>query len=243
MRITNSFDDCVNLDLDWGPRDGSDLAILFRINFSTERREVLGGHITFGVRGGVLRLSLRNADLPYDRRWGRITLPLSQQVERSISYTEKKTQAREAGLHARLGGSEGAIQASTGGSIKRSTTEESENSLTDEFSLNISQISTKGSSDFPAWQFQTRFGDPYLSGEIPKRMLGQLTITGPTCRCEAKFIVPGPDLVLTQVEGLYPQSLTSNKRGVVRLMVLKMLRRRAGELFSYGALEYESKTA
>ena len=232
----NKFPDCVFLDLLWGTARRNYVDLLIELIFNEQRVPFLSGSIKFGVRGGELRLKITNGLMPLDGRSFHNALDPYVEAKRAVE-TEAASQAEKRDTAGLAIGGDSVLSGKADIEDKISTRDAI--TLSDEFDFKRYQITIKGSPDAPGWSFAVKTGEATLIGSLRRQKLGSVELRDRPCEIAATFEVPNSQFWITDVEGPFlPNALSENKRGVVKALVLRWLRRELGEIMSQGVLLY-----
>lgn len=192
------------------------------IRFGEHREQLLGGSVTFGLKGGELKLKLENGKVPLES----IELTDEFQVAVEIQTQQEKSSEKQGGTQIAINPN---ITAATKEAQKTAKTVKSK----------AYQVRTKGLEDAPVWVFEVKTGDPVLQGLLKNAKLGILKVTGKPCCVEATFEVSMRDLHLT-AEGLWPKDISRNKLAVLeRAIVQRVLEPKLKPYLSRVVLQYD----
>jgi hypothetical protein len=208
--VSNLEEILANLKPKAAPVKTEKIDLWLRINFNEEWVDFPIGRLKFGLKGGELRLKLENGKIPYDSRFLKKALETEFTAERQLGQEIEKKQNFE-----------GALGSDAKGSVKASLEDREKYNLSDKFQLTITQISTKGRDDNPAWVFANKTGDIALIGEI-NAPLAQVLVDGYPCRVEASFKVATADVVITGLENVIRQDISKTKLAVIELGLAKL---------------------
>lgn len=188
------------------------LLINFNAQWQSLRLGRMGvGRIKFGLKGGELKLKLKNGKMPYEDR--KHINPLA------ISVTKERQDQK--GSQTKVGVEPSWVDGKPRAKLNLGT--EQTESQTDKFQLTANQISPKGSDDNPTWEFEVETGEPFLKGTFGKEEIGTLTVTGKPCCVEATFEVSPRDVKLIEAEGLWLKDLIPEKRKALDIKLVKLL--------------------
>ncbi len=181
------------------------------INFNTRWETLPIGRIRFGLKGGELKLNLKNGKIFYEDR--KFTNPLAVSVQKERQ--DQKGSQNKVGVEPSWADGKAGTKVNLG-------TEQTE-SQTDKFQLTTYQISTKGSENNPVWTFELETGEPFLKGSFGKAELGILTVIGKPCCVEATFEVSQRDVKLIEAEGPWLKDIIPEKREALDIALVKLL--------------------
>ena len=85
------------------------------------------------------------------------------------------------------------------------------------------RITMHGSELNPAWLFELQIGSQVLKGALPNEKLGTLTVNNQPCCVEATFEVELKYVLITGVEGLWPENTSRNKEIMLEASARKKL--------------------
>jgi hypothetical protein len=201
-----------------GKRVQSDQIDLYlTIDFNEQCELLPSGSVSFGLKGGQLKLTLENGKIPYEFR------DLTGSFELSHPKERQESQARKALSNVEFLGAE------THAKPKASNGTEESESTTAQFQVTTCQIATKGSQTNPGWVFEVETGEPILKGSLKNVKLATLKAIAFPCRVEATFEVSLQDIYLTKTEGLWSQNINRNQqivleRGIAQLLLKRKLK-------------------
>ena len=204
------------------------IELYLTINFNEQWESLNQGRVKFGLRGGELRLKLKNSEIPYESRQlsGSLELYMPPEGQENESPQVQKPIGVRACANQSLfnGNKTGAAQ---------------EPGQTEQFPITVCHVTTKVSEENPAWIFEEEMGEPVLKGLLCKVKLGTLNVLDFPCFVEATFEVSKRDMCLTDAEGLWPPNLSRNKKAVLdRLIIQRLLEPRFKPYLSRAELHY-----
>lgn len=186
-----------------------DLHLTIQFN---EQWEVLPlGRIKFGLKGGELRLKLRNGEIPLAAPESGAPLEVSVSKERQ----EQGSSENQSGVEASLSEGKTGVKATLGAKEVMGTV--------DKFQFVSGQVTTKGSATEPAWFFEVETGEPVLKGLLKQAKLGTLSVTAKPCRIEATFEISIRDVFVTEAEGLWSPNISRIKRVTIDRLLASWL--------------------
>ncbi len=200
------------------------LKLHLTIQFKEQRELLVGGYIKFGLKGGRLRVKLKNAEIPL----------ASKQLGRSFELAvQKKRQPQEASIN----------QSNIEDSLPDQpgvTTNEPQTVETEQSQLISCQVSVKGTPNRPVWVFEVDKGGSVLKGILKNTVLATLDITAKPCYIEATFEVSPRDVHLSEAEGLWQKDISKKKSVVIeRAIARRFLEKELKPYLSRQALRYE----
>jgi len=225
----NKCPDCLHLEIEGKPVVSNQRGILanlmpkattvktkqidlwLRINFNEEWVDFPIGRLKFGLKGGELRLRLKNGKIPYNSRFLKKELEAEFTTERQLGREIENKQNVEVSL-----GSD------VKGSLKASLDDREKKNRSDKFQLKVTQISTKGKDDNPAWVFANKTGEPVLIGELAA-LLARMDVIQKPSEIEATFTVAMQDVQLTAAEGLWSPDISEKKKAIIDRGLAKLL--------------------
>lgn len=210
----NRYPDCLFLDLvvetvqpsgQWlssQERQGIEAFILYlTLNFNEQWHNLKFGRVKIGLKGGELRLKLKNAKIPYNAR------ELAQDLELSVKKSVSITQGRES-----QGSGSGSWSSSDGPAVGMTVGGKRNFEKTETAEVMTCQVSTKGSVVEPVWDFRLRtIDDVVLIGRLNGEKLATLQDVTAPCDLEATFQVSIRDVWITEGEGIWPSDISFNK--------------------------------
>ena len=204
------------------------IELYLTINFNEQWEELNQGRVKFGLKGGELRLKLKNSEIPYESRQlsGSLELYMTQEGQGTESHQVQKP----------IGVRASATQYLLNG---KKTGADQEPSQTERFPITVCHVTTKVSEENPAWIFEEEMGEPVLKGLLNQVKLGTLNVLGFPCFVEATFEVSKRDVCLTDAEGLWSPDLSRNKKAVLdRLIIQRLLEPQFKPYLSRAELHY-----
>jgi hypothetical protein len=158
------------------------------------------GRIKFGIRAGELRLTLKNGKIPYEEREWNDTFDLSIPKNRQTKVAQKNQGS-------------GKASATSGGKIGIEVKGNSENTeeTTEQFQVVAAQVTTKGSEQEPAWEFEEHTGEQVLKGTISNQKLATVTVEEKPCAITATFEVAERDVYISIIERTILRYLLKSK--------------------------------
>jgi len=193
------------------------------IKFDEQWHTIKNGRIKFGLKGGELRLKLENSEIPYEDR------ELSGSIELLIPQQRQELDVTKDGKGER-----------TIPKAHSSLSPEKKPVSTELNSFTVCHITTKISEENPVWIFEEEKGESVLKGLSKKAKLATLSATALPCRVEATFEVSKRDVCLTDAEGLWPATISRNKRAVLeRLIIQRLLEPKFKPYLSRAELHYD----
>jgi hypothetical protein len=237
LKLENRCPDCLYIKLTGTPKPSisNRIELHLTINFNEQWQNIIGGRVKLGLKGGELRLNLRNCTMPYESR--ELTGSLANAIEKTRQ--EQAANKTHLGIEAKLSNLAvvPTLTAKTG--IKASASTETSQEITDEFEFTTCQITTKGSEENPAWAFAVGTGEPVLKGLLKNAMLGTLNVEVKPCLVKATFEVSRRDVYVTDAEGLWSPDISRNKRAVLeRAIALLLLQSKFQPYLSQVELSY-----
>jgi hypothetical protein len=205
------------------------------INFNEQWESLQEGHIKFGLKGGELRLTLENSEVPYESRELSGAFELSIPIEREEpkgSSDQKGQESATPTVNSSLNGSQTKSHSPVSTEQKLGRTEQDQ--------VSICHITTKVTEENPTWIFEEEVGETVLKGSLKTVKLATLHVLALPCRVEATFEVSKRDVCLTEAEGLWSADLSRNKRAVLdRLIIQRLLEPKFQPYLSRAELRYD----
>lgn len=223
----NRYSNHLYLELTVPNGTSQQIDLLLAINFNEDWVKLFRGlDVKFGLKGGELKLNLKNCRSPYrDRRSRRVPEEVTVEIvdQRGDEY----------------GGSIGIQELpkiSANYSVKRTSGESYK------FQRIFHLITTKGSEERPIWVFETTPGESILKGKLEELKIATLQVTTIPCQYQvvATFEVAKQDLYLTGARGLwFPDNIGRNKWAVLeRVIALYILEHKVKPYISRVELRY-----
>jgi hypothetical protein len=189
------------------------IKLYLTIQFKEQRELLVGGHIKFGLKGGKLRVKLKNAEIPLT----------SNQLGRSyeLAVQKKKPPA--------------SILPIPGVKANLQTTETIE-----PLQFISCKVAVRGTPNRPVWVFEVDKGGSVLKGVLKNTALATLDITEKPCYIEATFEVAPRDIYLSEAEGLWPRNISKKKSAVIeRAIIRRFLEQKLSPYLSRQAIRYD----
>jgi hypothetical protein len=191
-----------------------DLYLAIQFN-EQEEMPIPGGKISFGLKGGVLRLKLENGKIPLNSR----ELGGSFEV-----FIPKKNETKEVNEDKRSMGGSGGEKPVVQGSIEQKSGKE----FTNEVQYTVAQVTTKGDERTPAWVFKLETGEPIITGLLKDAKLGRIEVQENPCTITATFEVSKRDVHITDASGVWLKNISfrdldTPMRRVLDIWLLKKL--------------------
>ncbi|NEP54920.1 MAG: hypothetical protein F6K65_41530 [Moorea sp. SIO3C2] len=236
LQEENKFPDCLTMKLKvepvstgiFSPRKIEQLKLYLSIQFNEQWVPMGLGPVRFGLKGGELRLRLKNAKIPLESRH------LSGSFDPDVDKQRKQQESKE--NHSKVDASWDKNQPG----VKANHSEKNTGGTTDGFHFIDYQITTKGSEENPAWVFEVKTGQPVFKGLLPEVELGTIDVMAKPWDIEATFEVFKPDVHLTGAEGLWSPEISREKDVVLdRLIVVKFLMPKLKPYLSKVVLKYD----
>jgi hypothetical protein len=219
------------------------IELYLTLHFNEQWESLDQGRVKFGLKGGELRLTLENSEIPYESRQlvGSIELGnFPKKQERDKSQERKSTlgqvlapraTAKPITIASHFNGNKPQSQVTFGTQPKSSLAEAS---------VTVCHVTTKVTEENPVWIFEEEIGEPVLSGVLNQVKLATVNVFALPCRIEARFEVSKRDVCLTDAEGLWPPDISRNKRAVLdRLIIQRLLEPKLKPYLSRAELHYE----
>ena len=189
------------------------IKLYLTIQFKEQRELLVGGHIKFGLKGGKLRVKLKNAEIPTS----------SNQLGRSyeLAVQKKKKTANILPIPE--------IPANL------PTTE-----TTEPLQFISCKVAVRGTPTRPIWVFEVDKGGSVLKGVLKNTALATLDITSKPCYLEAIFEVAPRDIHLSEAEGLWPKNISKKKSVVIeRAIIRRFLELKLSPYLSRQTMRYD----
>jgi hypothetical protein len=200
-----------------------------RVNLDVE---IEFGEHTSGMTAGMVRFSLKRAELHFDLtgcqlpvRDRQVVSPFAQKVKgkRHISQSRESKAKEEAKADIDFKLSQDAAKITGQHADKQTSQQETTTKTEDEFSFTHFNISSAGGPDHPYWRFAPTPGNEALIGSNPNTDWGTITITGSPATIDA-FIRTAPDDILIKgVGGVWPEEMPPRKHRILRFVALQQL--------------------
>ncbi|WP_287254805.1 tetratricopeptide repeat protein [Moorena sp. SIO4E2] len=207
----NKFPDCVTMDLKVKPvstgifssRKRKQLKLYLTIQFNEQWVQMPLGRVRFGLKGGELRLRLKNGKIPLEAR------NLSGSFDPDVEKERRQQESQE--NHSKV---EASWDKNPPG-VKANHGHKNTGGTTDGFQFIDPEITTTGPEETPAWVFEVKTGQPVFKGLLNEVELGTIDVMAKPCYIEATFEVFKPDVYLTGSEGLWSPEISSKQREVL----------------------------
>lgn len=180
--------------------------------FNEQWEKLHGGRIKFGLKGGILRLTLTNGQIPIKDRGLASELPMN--------ITRQRTNKHSQTLNNKL---KGAISNELKLSLEAGIDQKEIQAREETFEVTLCQVTIKGADDNPAWVFEEKAGEYVLKGSLKEEYLGVMSLLDSNWKIDAKFEVLLKDVFITDGEGIWIQNLTSSQRKILDIALAKLL--------------------
>jgi hypothetical protein len=194
------------------------------LQFREQRELLVDGHIKFGLKGGELRLKLKNAQVPL----------ASSELEHSFKLSAHKTKQNQEATEAPID-----VKAESQPGVKADPNT-NKTTGSDSFPCLSCQVAQMGSKENPVWVFGVDKDELVLRGLLKNALLTNLNVTAKPCSVEATFQVLPRDVYLTEAEGLWPKNISKKKIVVIeRAIARRFLERKLKPYLSRQILRYD----
>lgn len=202
------------------------------IDFNEQWESLNKGRVKFGIKGGELRLNLKNAEvIPESCALNtslKLSLPEEKQEPKSIKERLNK-QLRTLATNSFLNSSQKSEITSPVTICK----------ITKKFGF-CAVDSQPDLTENHAWGLEEEQGELVLKGLLKRTKLATLKVTALPCFVEATFTVSKRDVCITEVEGLWTSDISRNKKAVLnRLIIQRLLDTKLNSYVSRGSLHYD----
>ena len=211
--------------------DGWGIHLSLHILFGEETLSLRGGNVRFGIRRGELHLYLEGARCPVTCRNFVQPLPSYIAVEREVT-TETGVEARS---KERVSAKIGMSNLSAGIQMQGGETSTRVRKERLKFSARIGVVSAQGPDDRPIWVFESQPGERVLKGGISDDLCCVQSFNH-KCTINVFFEVRRPDIIITNVEGVYPKSLKRDTIGVINAVIRKWILKQVKRVMSEGRI-------
>jgi hypothetical protein len=208
---------------------GSEQINLYLTLQFNEQRELLSqGYIKFGLKGGAIRIKLKNATIPLE----------SSQLGSSFQlYVPNGKKQQENSQNPR---DPKAPFVKIKPDIPANLDAKKTAAITQEFQSIVCQVITQGSEENPTWILEVERGEPVLKGFLKNALLGTMNVREKPCYLEATFHVSVQDVCITEVEGLWSSNISKKRSAVIeRALVRSFLKRKFQPYLSRVELRYD----
>ena len=221
----NRFPDCLRMELEIVPiqleeimdrilqGEPEQLNLILNMHFGKHREEIYGGSVTFGLKGGELKVELTNGEVPLKN------IKLKDEFQ---TVVETEVQEEE-GSESQVGAGVSANLAAT--ASRQETGRRAEKAKSQEY-----KVITKGGLNDPTWIFAVKTSREILQGLLQNADLASIDVKAKPCSLLATFYIAKPeDIRLSDADWLLTKSITKTKmaiieRGIVRRFLEKKLR-------------------
>ncbi|HEY9905846.1 MAG TPA: hypothetical protein V6D43_25995 [Candidatus Sericytochromatia bacterium] len=190
------------------PAQTEQLKLYLTLQFKEQRELLVDGHIKFGLKGGQLRVKLKNAQLPLtsseSARLFEVCLPNKGQ---SSETSGNKTDVEDSLLERKPG-------------VKTNSDTQKTVQRTERSQSTCCQVVVKGSQENPVWVFEVD-GESVLQGLFKNVALATLDVVAKPCYVEATFEVSPRDVHLAEAEGLWPKNISKKKIAVIKRAIAR----------------------
>jgi hypothetical protein len=111
--------------------------------------------------------------------------------------------------------------------------------IKDNFLDTLWLITSKGSETEPIWIFKAKPGEKVLIGTLTGENLGKIKILGKPCSLDASFELSSKDFYITEVSGIFPEKIATNKKSIIKIIILKYLEKKFKPFISRNIYFYE----
>ncbi|MFB8789623.1 MAG: hypothetical protein U7123_12380 [Potamolinea sp.] len=202
------------------------------INFNEQWEFLSKGRVKFGIKGGELRLNLKNAEI----------VPESCAVNSSLKLSVPEEKQEPESFKDRLGRQLRTLAANSSLNGSKKAAIESPVSichLTKKFDFCAVDAQSEATQNH-AWGFEEEKGELVLKGLLNRAKLATLKVNALPCCVEATFAVSQRDVCITEVEGLWSPDISRNKKVVLnRLIIQRLLNAKLNPYVSRGSLNYD----
>jgi hypothetical protein len=218
MNQKSSF--CVEMEFGLKNIDQESSRLFVCINFFREEFKLPLGLLYVGIVKGLLKLRLKNAEMPLKDRGSTAKLNPYISKKRTSKDGTKTSEKYEAGVSGKFGKSGADISPS----IKNVGGSEQSGEIDDAFSFDDYQVSAGGTKESPHWFYEVKTKENYLKGKFDNQNLGLVKITEKPSSMEAIFKASSRDLHITGTEGIWPSDMNNQNRIVRKIVILKWLK-------------------
>lgn len=221
----NRYSKHLYLELEVPNETSQQVNLLLTINFNEDWEELFQGlHVKFGLKGGELKLDLKNCQSRYRDRRGR---RISEEV--TVEIVDQR-----GGEHGGSISVQELPRFSANYSVKKTSGESYK------FQRIFDLITTKGSEEQPVWVFETTAGESILKGMLEGLKIATLRVTQIPYQVVTTFEVTKHDLYLTGARGLwFPDNIGRNRWAVLeRAIATHILEHRVKPYISRVELHY-----
>ncbi|MFZ1030168.1 MAG: hypothetical protein WAN66_28520 [Limnoraphis robusta] len=198
------------------------------LNFNEEWLKLLGGKVKYGLRGGELRLSLKNCKTPYSDRCLNDEMKLVTEREVETQQGVEKS--------SNIGGSLSREKAELSAKQDYKNTE----TRKEKFQKTVYHVSTKGDERSPAWVFEADKDESVLKGTLADQKLATVDITEISHQLTATFEVVSKNVYVGDAEGIWPDNISQNKLAIIeKLIINRLLESKLKPYVSKVELSYE----
>ena len=207
------------------------------ILFGEGRLQLKGGSFRFGIRRGELSLDLSGARCPISLRNFVHILPASVSVEHSVEHTTGSVLISDDYIQWKIFVSPPALQFRSELHEKESAEEGKKEVMT--FSTELYTIIAQGSDTCPTWIFEALPGHRILRGGLKDHTLCHIQLLDGQWGVDVRFRAERDDIIVTDVEGVFPKSVSRDKQGIIRATITKWMKRNVRLIMSEGSVKYE----
>ena len=198
------------------------------IQFNEQRELLIGGRIQFGLKGGKLKIKLKNAEIALE----------SRKLDGVIELFTQNQRQQQQGCEIQT-----SIKASLNGSqpiVKTNPDKNYAEGKTNKFQSSVCQVTTSDSNKDPTWVFEVIRDEPVLKGLLKNVFLTTLNVKAKPCCVEATFEVSPQDVYMTEAEGLWPENMSRTRITVIeRAIARRFLEGKLKPYLSRHELQYD----
>ena len=183
------------------------------LNFHEESLKLLGGKVKYGLRGGQLKLSLKNCKIPCSDRCLKDRMPRVTERELETQQGVEK--------NSNIGGYLSPAQAEFSTKQDYKKTEKP----TEKCQQTVYHVSTKGGDCSPAWVFEADQDESVLKVTLADEKLATVEITEISHQLIATFEVVSKNIYIGDAEGIWPDNISQNKLAIIEKLIINRLRK------------------
>lgn len=216
----NVFNSIVTSIFNKGRTSEKEIELQLTIRFGEYQYPANRGTITFGLRGGNLKLNVVNGKILLET----FGLTRSLKTQFQIEIQKENSQENDRGM---------SIKNPINMNAKSRTKE------TQKFVHEVSQVYTRGTEEQPTWVFQTQNSDKIIVGFLSQVKIGDLQVENKPCVVEAIFEITDENIEVTKTTGVWMNAQRNILAVTQRAFLLKMIRPQIDPYISRAELLYE----
>ncbi|HEY9604656.1 MAG TPA: hypothetical protein V6C85_23830 [Allocoleopsis sp.] len=204
------------------------IQLYLTLQFNEQRELLSQGYIKFGLKGGAIRVKLKNGTISLD------SSPLGSSFQLHAPNEKKQQENRQNQRETNISFVKSRPEIPANVDTKKTA------AITENFQSIICQVTIQGSEENPTWLLQVERGEPVLKGFLKHALLATMNVREKPCSLEATFHVSARDVCITEVKGLWPSTISKKRKTAIeRALVRCFLKRKFQPYLSRVELRYD----